>query len=414
MMLSIKPIQSAIGAAKYFTQEDSYYSHESKVLSAKELSIWWGKGAEALDLSGKSVEEKTLQMLCEGKLSNEEMSADKRQGIKHRAGLDLTFSAPKSVSILAFLSEDKRFYEAHKQAVTEALTMIEHDCAQARVLKEGGMTFENTGKLVIARMEHGTSRELDPFMHTHCLVMNLTQREDGAWRALASCKKQQMPTINGFREKLYHHQIYYGLLYRSSLAHSLKQMGFELENVGPHGMWEIKNMPQEVRETFSKRRRQIESELENREGFSYKMADVITQASRKRKSKHLDFSVLKKAWEKELNTLNFSVTDFLKAHGTVEKTNSMTLSQSQPMKINIREDAGKSTEKPLEAGKVIEAAVEHLSSFHLRLTYQDIIEKGMTFSMGVCTHEEIVHAADRLIETQQLIPLNPSESVFVT
>src|SRR3989304_7346690 len=122
-MITISPIKNSAGAARYYSKEDNYYLSE---VDAKEASQWWGVGADKLELSGKKVEQKDLQKIFEGVLPNGVIVGLQKDGsIKHRPGYDLCFHAPKSVSILALDGEDKRFYDAHLEAVKETLKIIE-------------------------------------------------------------------------------------------------------------------------------------------------------------------------------------------------------------------------------------------------------------------------------------------------
>ncbi|CAL7962062.1 hypothetical protein GAMM_20046 [Gammaproteobacteria bacterium] len=272
-MLTISTVKNSAGAARYYTKEDNYYLSEA---DAKETSQWWGIGADKLGLSGRKVEEKDLQKLMEGRLPNGVTIGLQKDGsIKHRAGYNLCFQAPKSVSILALDGGDKRFYEAHLEAVKEALKAIEEDCAQARIYHGEKVSFENTQNLTIALIRHTASRSLDPHLHHHALVMNATERQDKTWKALASSKTKDK-TINGFLEQVYHNQIYYGLIYRNSLANKVQNLGCEIEIVGKHGMWEIKGVPQEARDAMSKRRKEIEELLNKLNYHSLKAADMIS------------------------------------------------------------------------------------------------------------------------------------------
>ncbi len=252
-MLTISTIKNSTGAAIYFAKEDNYYLSE---VDAKEYSMWWGSGADKLGLSNKKVLENDLQNIFEGRLPNEVTIGLQKDGsIKHRPGYDIGFHAPKSVSILALDGGDKRFYEAHLEAVKETLKVIE-ECAQARVYNDNKEGFENTKNLTVALIRHTASRSLDPHLHHHALIMNATERQDKTWRALASSMTKNK-AINGFLEKVYHNQIYYGLIYRNSLANKVQKLGCEIEIVGKHGMWEIKGVPKEARDLMSKRRKEI-------------------------------------------------------------------------------------------------------------------------------------------------------------
>ena len=91
---------------------------------------------------------------------------------QHRPGVDLTLSAPKSVSILAEIGQDKRLEEAHKKAVQETLKYIEQEYAQARITQKQQTVYQKTGNLVVAQFLHDLSRLEDPQLHTHNVVMN--------------------------------------------------------------------------------------------------------------------------------------------------------------------------------------------------------------------------------------------------
>ncbi|WP_176374135.1 MobF family relaxase, partial [Escherichia coli] len=87
------------------------------------------------------------------------------------------------VSMQALIHGDKTIIEAHEKAVAAAVREAEK-LAQARTTRQGKSVTQNTNNLVVATFRHETSRALDPDLHTHAFVMNMTQREDGQWRAL--------------------------------------------------------------------------------------------------------------------------------------------------------------------------------------------------------------------------------------
>src|SRR5690606_11595499 len=107
-------------------------------------------------------------------------------GIAHTAGWDMTFSAPKSASVLWALSaeHDRRTIEAaHQKAVNKALHHLEHNHAWARRGRRGAVK-ERTAGLLVAAFDHHTSRDLDPQLHTHAFIFNLAPRHDGSWGAI--------------------------------------------------------------------------------------------------------------------------------------------------------------------------------------------------------------------------------------
>jgi conjugative relaxase-like TrwC/TraI family protein len=179
-VLSIKILtrQDVGRAASYYEDgADDYYVKEG------EASAWQGKGAELLGLAGP-VDEQRLRELLAGRVGDGPPSrAHSRHDVNTRIGIDLTFSAPKSVSLQALIGGDVTIFRAHDLAVERALAVAEEH-AQARSKHQGRSRVEDTGNLVVAKFRHETSRELDPQLHTHALVLNLTRRRDGEWRAL--------------------------------------------------------------------------------------------------------------------------------------------------------------------------------------------------------------------------------------
>src|SRR5919201_4200809 len=180
-MLSHKVLtrQDVGRAASYYEDgADDYYAGEG------EASAWQGKGAEALALHG-SVDPERFRELLAGHVTpgGPSSRSARRHDAKDRIGIDLTFSAPKSVSLQALVGGDARIVEAHDRAVAFALAAAE-ERAQTRKKVKGESRVEDTRNLVIAKFRHETSREQDPQLHTHALVLNLTRRSDGEWRAL--------------------------------------------------------------------------------------------------------------------------------------------------------------------------------------------------------------------------------------
>ena len=238
-MLSTSNLKSA-QAATYF-EKDDYYSQEQ----GPNRSRWFGQGAEQLNLSG-SVEQETFQQVLQGKSPEGQPLFSRRIDIAiRRAATDFTFSAPKSVSVAALVQGDSRVIQAHHTAVDRALHVLEERYAQTRVTTETGRRTVQTGNLVAAVFPHGTSREAEPQLHSHCVVMNATQLENGSWYSFSN----DSAIMN---KKLL------GQIYQNELAVELKKAGYEIEQ-REHGQFDIKGYSPELLETFSTRRAQIEA-----------------------------------------------------------------------------------------------------------------------------------------------------------
>lgn len=245
-MMSVAPVASAGGAAGYYSNADNYY------FLGNLQSLWLGEGAKALGLEG-NVRADALTAVLEGRLPDGSRLGKEINGNHvHRPGHDLTFSAPKSVSILALIGEDKAMLEAHNHAVRVAAGYVEK-LISARDTKDGVTSIVHTGKMVAAAFTHDTSRNLDPQLHTHLIVANMTELY-GKWKALATDYIHDA----GFIETVMKMQVTLGKIYRSALRQQVEALGHEVEEVGKHGMWEIKGVPEEVREDLSSRGREIE------------------------------------------------------------------------------------------------------------------------------------------------------------
>jgi len=167
----------------------------------------------------------------------------------HSAGWDMTFSAPKSVSVLWALSDpDKRagIERAQRSAVAVATKHLEQTAAFARRGK-GGAIREATAGLLMARFDHHTSRDLDPQLHTHVFVFNFAPCKDETWGAIVS-------------RELYKAQKQAGAIYREALATELERHGYALERSA--NSFRVIAIPRSVERAFSKRRQAIEAAAE--------------------------------------------------------------------------------------------------------------------------------------------------------
>ena len=226
--------------ARYYSVGD-YYTK-----GANEHSEWGGKIATELGLEG-SVDRKVFKELLAGKVGDQQLGRHRRDGeIHHHPGWDFAVNAPKSVSIMALVAGDDRIIAAHERAVTAAVDYLEEH-ATLRRRDTGEIIHETTGRLIFARFTEHASRELDPHLHTHVVVMNMTNREDGA--RMASLETRAM-----FAE-----QMTAGQVYRNELAYALRELGHEIDYDPRTGLFEIKGVPTQLIKEYSRRAEQIEA-----------------------------------------------------------------------------------------------------------------------------------------------------------
>nr|BFD33482.1 hypothetical protein GTC16762_31010 [Pigmentibacter ruber] len=208
--------------------------------------------------------------------------------VERRGGYDLTFNAPKSVSIMALVREDGEILQAHRDAVLKTLDVIESEYANTRIGDNTKREIENAKKLIIATFEHDMSREVDPHLHTHCVIFNLINRGDGEWRALHA-------------DDLRTYSKYFGMIYQNELAHKIQKLGYEIE-VNTNGTFEIKGIPEELKQHFSKRRNQLVNEL----GVTdQKSARNLVKVERAKKSEKIDHAEEKKRWIREESAFEY-------------------------------------------------------------------------------------------------------------
>ena len=290
-MLSIGAITSAAQGASYY-ERDGYYAKDDP--EHKAASGWFGKGAEDLGLKGP-VDPEIFRQVLEGKVpdgSGTELGRRGKDGeILHRPGRDLTFSAPKSVSIAALVGGDDRIVEAHDRAVKATLDWVEKNVAETRMKDPatGQMVRAGGQKIVAATFRHDTSRNLDPQLHTHSVIANMVRDADGKWRSMAN-------------EKLYGSKMLLGALYRSELAASLTRLGYDIEKTHADGRFEIAGVSRDTIEAFSTRRAEIEAAMEERglgtSGDNPRLAERASLMTRAKK-RDIDRGELRGVWERQ-------------------------------------------------------------------------------------------------------------------
>ncbi|WP_148722545.1 MobF family relaxase, partial [Klebsiella pneumoniae] len=295
-MMSIGSVKSAGSAGNYYTDKDNYY-----VIGSMD-ERWQGKGAEALGIDGKAVDKALFTELLKGKLPDgSDLTRIQDGANKHRPGYDLTFSAPKSVSVMAMLGGDKRLIDAHNQAVTEAVRQLE-TLAATRAMTDGKSETVLTGNLIVAKFNHDTNRNQEPQIHTHAVVINATQNGD-KWQSLGTDKIGK----TGFIENVYANQIAFGKLYREAFKPLVEKLGYETEVVGKHGMWEMKGVPVEPFSTRSQEVREAAGP-----DASLKSRDVAALDTRKSKEA-IDPAEKMVEWMNTLKETGFDIRGYREA-----------------------------------------------------------------------------------------------------
>ncbi|HDT0730739.1 TPA: conjugative transfer relaxase/helicase TraI [Escherichia coli] len=394
-MLSVSSIK---GDAGYYSHEDNYYA------SGSLDSRWMGEGAEKLGLKGE-VASTDMDAVRQGKLPDGSDLSRMVNGVnKHRSGYDLTFSAPKSVSVMALVGEDRRFIEAHNRAVAVVMQEVEK-LVSARITEEGKTETVLTGNMVAALYNHDTSRDLDPQLHTHALVFNATFAGE-KWRSLASDTRMK----TGFSENLYATKIALGNLYRSVLREDIESMGFETVAAGKNGLWELKDVPVDV---FSSRSQAIREAAGP--DASAKSRDVAALDTRQAKA-WADPELLKADWRRRLTEEKFDIDNYISQAQTRAEPPGPAVGGTEGIRATGQPgDASSAQISESDVQKAVSDTISALSDKKVRFTWSEMLAGTVNrLPSAPGLFEQARAGIDAAIEGQRLIPLDREKGIFTS
>jgi conjugative relaxase-like TrwC/TraI family protein len=374
-------------AREFMSEKQNYWSRDAQVHSE-----WQGTLTQEWGLRG-SVGADEFARLSEGQHPASGVQLVKHQpaktydneygkeitSVEHRAGWDATFSAPKSVSLTALVGGDERVRVAHRESVRVALDELER-YTQARI---GNIHApETTAKFVAATFEHDTARPVDgyaaPQLHTHAVIFNLTERENGQTRALQE-------------RSLFQSQQYATSVYRSELAMRLQGLGYEIER-GKHGQPEIKGYTQEYLDASSPRREQIKNHLQEigREGAG--AAQVAAHRTRDRKEIRSPGEVLQR--HRELAA----------RHG--HQANRVVAQAREQTQIHA--PSSDKTELGTER-QAVTYACNHVFERSAVQDERSILQAAISRSMAQATYEQVRHEFAQRVQRGEFVAVGPTE-----
>ncbi len=374
-MLSISNLSgSGKDLSKYFEKEAGQKEYWSK--EAQESARWHGYGAELLGLNGP-VDQAQFEKIMDGHLPNGTIMPG-GQGGERRMGYDLTFSASKSVSLQALVAGDSRVIAAHDQAVTRALDWLQKNAAQTQIKANREIGIYKTDNIVAAVFRHETSRELDPQLHSHAVLANLTQGSNGKWRALEN-------------SEIYKLRMSAGAVYRAELAHELKQLGYSVHQTTSDGRFEIDGYSQNQLVAFSTRRQQIESALEKYGVDGAQAAEKAALMTRQSKQSLTEQGKegMRAEWQERAESLGIDVS--VTGEETLTSSNLETVKQ--------------------KADKAVVYATEHLSE--RSSTFQDYRMRQVVIQqlVGHGRIDDVQPAIDRAIQSRNLLAITTEDGV---
>ena len=368
---------AAAGQAVHYFSADNYYTERDGL----DRSEWFGAGAKELGFSGK-IERAQFEEALNGRFQGQELGKivrNEKTGEPerdHRPGLDITFSAPKSVSILSEVYGASEVRHAHEGAVKAALAYVERELSVTRQMVGGELKEVATGNLAVALFRHNTSRDLDPQTHTHAVVLNGTKREDGAWRSLSN-------------DGIYGAQKLVGAIYNSELAERLQRAGYEISPTDDKGNFEIAGISREQIEHFSQRRAEMEAAMEARgldiHSASSAQKEMAALATRARKV-DVDHGALLADWKERAADVGLDLA---------------AISE----RAKSERAAGVEIKGAMTGQDAIKFAVGHLIEREAVIQKRDVLEVAVTHGIGRVSVNSIDEAFKQFERSGDLVPL---------
>jgi conjugative relaxase-like TrwC/TraI family protein len=406
-MMSLSPVSNGSAAASYYGS-DNYYTAEQTT----DASAWTGKAAQALGLEGP-VDGEVFADILDGKLPTGDVI--KSPSGEHRAGLDLTFSAPKSVSLIALVGGDKRIEQAMKESVEATLEWVEENLIEARVWGKAAseQVREKTGNLVAATFAHDVNRNGEPQLHIHAVVLNATLASDGKWHAVHN-------------DALFKHQHLLGAIQNAELRSRIEALGYEtVPAKNPvDGSFEIMDINRDVVEAFSTRRSEVLEHLEAGGRSSPRERELAVLATRQAKEPALSPEERKAAWAVTAERVGFDPAYLIAASLAREAANDTVWSRLREsvrgigtqgmvmlsaMKLTAKdgdelvpERVGRLAPKDYAAAQAVASAARQLGENEAAYSRNDLILASLE-RYGPLTVRDIEARIDGLIDKKLLV-----------
>jgi len=278
------------GGAEYYLDKvannvDDYYLGRGEAPGQ-----WIGATSAQFGLAGQVDAQALRNLLAGTSATGESLGMQLRP--ERRPGYDLTFSAPKGISLLWAFGPDQvrdAISIAHDRAVSAVLDQLSNEACYARRGRDGKQLIEANG-FIGAAFRHRTSRAGDPQLHTHVVVPNLVRGVDGQWSAPDG-------------RHLFTWKMTGGALYRSALRTELAPLGLRWQ-VQRNGLSELADVPKAILRAFSRRRADIEQAMEQRGSTSAAAAAKVALVTRERKpTVSIAGDVLRDGWVEQLSAI---------------------------------------------------------------------------------------------------------------
>jgi conjugative relaxase-like TrwC/TraI family protein len=297
---SLHALGLGASAGNYYTNDpyretqnrDEYYAQDGG-------GVWWSPSGTVVR-HGAPIDLASFRDLCAGIDPRTGKALVRGAGEGHRAGWDITFSCPKSFSLLWAAAEPdlrKQLEAIQAAAVDEALRFIVDEGLVEVRLGAGGRIKQPAAGLIVGRFSHYTSRAGDPNVHTHCVIMNVAPSLDLKLRTLETYTLHAKCHLAG-------------VAFRAATSARLAEaFGFEARPAG-RGQFEIRGVPQPALDAFSKRSAELEAALtKGRAGSSSAEKEIANLGTRGAKADLPTGPELEARWRSEMEALGIDPWD---------------------------------------------------------------------------------------------------------
>jgi conjugative relaxase-like TrwC/TraI family protein len=380
-MLSIGKLGT--GQERYYLEKvaegaEDYYSGEGEVAGQ-----WMGDGAAELGLAGEvGADQLTAMLTGHNPVDGSPLGLRAVGGRGPVPGFDLTFSAPKSVSLLWGLGGPVAGVEvgaAHRAAVDAALGYLQQEACWTR-RGAGGAEFVKGNGYLAAAFEHRSSRNGDPQLHTHVLVANATKGPDGRWTRL-------------YHPSIYEHAQTASYLYQAHLRHELtRRLGVEWQEVRK-GIAEIEGFADEHLREFSTRR-----------------AEILEAAGPDASARSMEVAALTTRQGKEQGVSREELHERWRSRGEEIGLDAETVSRAFDPKALFNPDL--SVLRPVSNEQIGEAVTAHVSHFERREAIRAVAESQRAGAPAA----EVQRMADEFLVSDQVLKVSetPRAERFTT
>ena len=371
-------------SAAYYLESQRSFRHPNEYYTAGEEpdGVWFNPNGLFGLADGGKVDSAAFHRLYHGFAPDSGARLTRNAGSERRsAGLDMTFSADKSVSALWAVADPglrAEIERAHNDAARAALeeTVLRY-CAWTRIRNRDGEIEVLPADIAAALFQHGTSRDNDPQLHTHSVIFNAARTHaDGKWRAL-----HQHPVYGWMKAA--------GAVYRNALAWNLQQrLGIVMEQYGRDGEFtRIAGMPEELTGHWSKRRVAI-IEAARDMGFTVEgnaaRAAAANKITRAGKSPDNDPEIRHRRWRGE-------------ADGFVER---------ETLVASLLGKAREITQGQIRAlTEVLEGLPERLTREEAVFGLPDIVERVGNVTAGLLNRAAVATGIERVVHHPDVVRL---------